>query len=551
MYINKIKHCGIWSILPLAIILLQSCSKEFLEERPLSNLSNEQVLMTESGFENYITALHEAARDEIARDHDNLNYYWIQSAATDVATHGHDNVSRIDYNNLLQPTVNAVEEVWDWAYQSMLLRANTIISYANDARNENLWESMEEKNAILAEAKFFRAYTHNMLANLYGGVPIIDTIYSEPKTDFVRNSRAEVLEFAKEDLEFASQWLPETVPQEREGRIVKAAADHLLTEIYISLGEYDNAVNSANDVIDSGLYQLMTERFGSEANEPGDVFSDLFRDGNQNRSSGNLESIYVWQFEDLTIGGQGTSRGNPRLRFWGSWYSRLTDPDGRPGMVVADSLGRGVGQIRPNNWFVFDLWESDWGNDIRNSKYNIRRKFYYNNPESDYYLQEVEPRTSHVDTMRNVYPIIRKVEGNVGTFTNTDISWSGRTYQDVMVFRLAETYLLRAEAHFMLGELDEAADDINRVRDRAGASLIGPSDVTLDFILDERARELVVEEPRRRTLVRTGKLVERVRLYNMRPETRSSIQEFHRWWPIPQSAIDANIGATLEQNTGY
>src|SRR5690606_5862059 len=127
------------------------------------------------------------------------------------------------------------------------------------------------------------------------------------------------------------------------------------------------------------------------------------------------------------------------------------DPDGKPGMIDADSLGRGVGQIRPNNWFVFDLWKSDWDNDIRNSKYNIRRKFYYNNPESNYYLQEVEPRTSHVDTMRNVYPIIRKVEGNVGTFTNTDISWSGRTYQDIMVFRLAETYLLRAEAYFMLG----------------------------------------------------------------------------------------------------
>src|SRR5690606_9479666 len=207
------------------------------------------------------------------------------------------------------PTVNAVEEVWDWAYQSMLLRANTIISYANDDRNEDLWESVKEKNEVLAEAKFFRAYTHNMLANLYGGVPIIDTIFFEPKTDFVRNSRIEVLEFAKEDLEFASQWLPKTVPPEREGRIVKAAADHLLTEVYISLGEYDNAVQSANDVIDSGLYQLMTERFGSEVNEPGDVFSDLFRDGNQNRSSGNLESIYVWQFEDLTIGGQGTSKG--------------------------------------------------------------------------------------------------------------------------------------------------------------------------------------------------------------------------------------------------
>ena len=153
--------------------------------------------------------------------------------------------------------------------------------------------------------------------------------------------------------------------------------------------------------------------------------------------------------------------------------------------------------------------------------------------------------------MRNIYPIIRKVEGNVGTLTNTDIGFSGRTFQDIMVFRLAETYLLRAEAYWNLGRLQDAANDINRIRSRANASLIVAGDVTLDYILDERARELIVEEPRRRTLVRTGKLVERVRKFNMRSITRTTIQDYHRWWPIPQSAIDENIGAPLGQNIGY
>src|SRR5690606_1250946 len=111
--------------------------------------------------------------------------------------------------------------------------------------------------------------------------------------------------------------------------------------------------------------------------------------------------------------------GNPRLRFWGSWYDRQLDPLRRPGMLVADSMGRGVGQIRPNSWFIYQLWQSDYNNDIRNSKYNIRRKFYYNNPTSTFYGQEVKNLTVHVDTMRNIYPIIRKVEGKVGTLTNT------------------------------------------------------------------------------------------------------------------------------------
>src|SRR5690606_28928184 len=235
------------------------------------------------------------------------------------------------------------------------------------------------------------------------------------------------------------------------------------TEVYISLGLYDNAVESANKVINSGLYQLMTQRFGTEKDKPGDVFSDLFRDGNQNRSSGNLESIYVWQFEDMTPGGQGASNGNNRLRNWGPWYERLRDPAGRSGMVVVDSMGRGTGQVRQTNYFVYELWQSDWDNDIRNSRFNIRRDFYYTNPTSDYFGQLVEKKTTEIDTMQNLYPQIRKIEGKIGALTNTSTAWSGRTYQDFMVYRLAETYLLRAEAYYRLGDLDKAADDINEV----------------------------------------------------------------------------------------
>ena len=69
--------------------------------------------------------------------------------------------------------------------------------------------------------------------------------------------------------------------------------------------------------------------------------------------------------------------------------------------------------------------------------------------------------------------------------------------------------------------------------------------------MDERARELITEEPRRRTLVRMGRLVDRVRKYSIRELTRTSIQDFRQWWPIPQTAIDSNVGAKLEQTVGY
>ncbi len=94
-----------------------------------------------------------------------------------------------------------------------------------------------------------------------------------------------------------------------------------------------------------------------------------------------------------------------------------------------------------------------------------------------------------------------------------------------------------------------AAADINKLRNRAHAEEVEAAEVDLDYILDERARELIIEEPRRLTLNRVGKLAERVRKYN--PESGSSVQDYHNLFPIPLSAIDANIDVELGQNFGY
>jgi hypothetical protein len=529
-------------------VFLFACDKDFLDEVALDSLSSDVVLTNKAGFDNYLIATVWAAREEFVWK-DSHDYYFTMNSGTDIATTGQeDSRAMRDYRTYLTPQARPVIDYWDWAYRILLVRANTIIVYANKPESSNIWSTVAEKNAVIAEARFFRAYAHNLLANLYGGVPIVDTIYSGPKTDFVRNTRKEVYESARADLEYASKWLPITVEKSKEGRIVKAAADHLLTEVLISLGEYDNAIASASNVINSGLYNLMTTRFGSQKDKPGDPYSDLFKYGNQNRSSGNRESIYVWQFEDPTPGGSGTSGGNNTLRGWGPWYINLKDPDGKAGMIIVDSLGRGVGLTRPTSYFLYDLWQSDWNNDIRNSKFNIRRTMYYTNPASAYFQKPVEQKTTRRDTMQNIYPTLRKIEGPTPSSGNMT---TGRTFTDFMVYRLAETYLLRAEAFCRKGDLQKAADDINVVRNRANASPVTASNVTIDYILDERARELIVEEPRRRTLCRMGKLVERVRKYNMREDTRISIQDFNELFPIPQIAIDANFSTVLEQNPGY
>lgn len=540
--------------LPVGIVLtgllfMLACQKS-LEEVPISNLSNAAVLKDSVGFENYITALHEAARDEFTNT-DGINHNFNMQFGTDIATTGSPTIAPFrNYETYLTPTQVVVGFYWNWAYGTMLLRANTIIAYAGRPEAAAYWKSEAQRNAVIAEARFFRAYTFNLLANLYGGVPLVDTIYSSPKADFVRATRKQTYELAARDLEFASQWLPPTVPPGKEGRIVKAAADHLLSEVYISLGEYDKSIAAATRVINSGLYNLMTTRFGSERTKPGDAFSDLFRDGNQNRSSGNMESIYVLQIEDQTPGGQGGTVGNNNLRAWGPFYSSgsFRAPDGKAGFIVSDSMGRGVGWVRPTNYFFYDIWKDNWENDIRNSAYNIRRTFVYNNPASSYFGKVVERRTQVDDTMFYLYPTIRKIEGNPPK--SGDLS-RGRIFTDLMVYRLAETYLLRAEAYLRKGDPALAAADINVVRARANAKPAEPAEITINYILDERARELTVEEPRRRTLCRMGNLVERVQQYNIRPDTRSSIKNKHLFFPIPQSAIDANYSAKLEQNPDY
>ncbi|MBE7170134.1 MAG: RagB/SusD family nutrient uptake outer membrane protein [Williamsia sp.] len=544
--INIIQRARLLFSILLAAPFFFGCKKEVLDEVPEASLASAVVLVNKAGFDNYITAIHQAAREELSGE--DLGRFPDMNLGTDVGTTGQEqSVNFRNYNTFLTPSAGAVSSPWNWAYTQMIMRANTVIDYANKPELAGIWANDAEKNAIIAEAKFFRAYTYNFLANLYGGVPIVDRTYQSPKTDFVRSKREEVYAFAKADLEFAVQYLPVTVAKTSEGRIVKGAAQHLLTEVYISTGELDKSIATASDLINSGTYKLMTTRFGVNASKPGDVYSDLFIEGNQNRSSGNLETIYVWQYENLTPGGAGGNGGNNTIRQWVPALWNLKDPAGVNGFVLVDSLNRGVAYSRPTSWFLYDLWGSDWNNDIRNSVYNIRRKFYYNNPASTYFGKEVEPRTTQEDTMRNIYPYLRKLEGKPFNGDNA----SGRTGKDWIVYRLAETYLLRAEAYMRKGDLVNAASDINAVRARANAKLITPSAVTLDYILDERARELITEEPRRRTLTRVGKLVERTRKYQTRADVRTTIQDKHAFYPVPQSAIDANFSAKLEQNAGY
>lgn len=556
---KQISKVVLLSIAILAVLTI-ACDDSYLEEKPLDKFSPENLLTSKAGFETVLVAIHNYTREEnvIVSTNDES-----MTQGTDVAYSGVPDGRFFNDYSIILPEHNVPKKYWDWGYTQMIKNANLIITRAD---NPDITWTEQEKNEIIAEARFFRAYTYNVLVNLFGGIPIVDTEKISPQFDYTRASRSEVLEFIKTDLEFATQHLPlVSSDPSKDGRIFRAASFHLLSEVYISLGLetddknfYDKSIAAATAVIDGscGEYTLVKERFG-DTSRPGDYYSDLFWTNQQNRSSGNKEGIWVIQYEYLTPGAG--DKKNIDLRLWGPSLEFVTFPDGKK-LLITDSLGRMSGGIaRATDHANYGVWSDP--NDIRHSVHNFKSRFWMNNPESEYYGTEIilslksdgkryitlpdgTVTNSVVDTTRNCHPYFRKIEG-IMPWGNME----GRTMNDRYRMRLSETYLLRAEGYFHKGDLANAAKDINIVRDRAQATPVDISEVTLDYILDERIRELIIEEPRRRTLVRLNKLYERNMTYNYR--VKNNMQPYHELWPIPQKAIDANTGNKIQQNPGY
>ena len=154
--------------------------------------------------------------------------------------------------------------------------ANVIIE-RSESNNSQL--TPEEIIYFKAEAMFFRAFAYNMLANLYGGVPIVLEEIKTPKRDFVRSSRQEVYEQCAKDLEYAVSHLKD-IDDVDDSRINMLAASHVLAEVYISLGRWQDAINEASKVINHPRTGLMTERFGNSTeymfNDPNYYEGDVY-----------------------------------------------------------------------------------------------------------------------------------------------------------------------------------------------------------------------------------------------------------------------------------
>lgn len=528
-----------------ALLLMTTGCSGFLDEELKSSLSPNNTYTSSYGFEIGATGLYGWARSEFntwgggttgsgTTTQGQACPYEAFQVSTDIVHTGStkDGSLTVFENLSYTSSTTFVTSYWNWAY-GLIASSNELLEYSEGKVN---WDKATDKAYYQATARFFRAYAYRYLVYLYGDVPYVDKIEKDFRIDFTRTPKAEVLGKMIEDLKFAIEYLPTDPDNVEVGKLTKWAAEHLLSEVYLMSGKYAEAETMAKDVINSGYFHLMNTRFGSQKDQPGDPFSDMFKEYNQNRTSGNMETIWVMQLEYNTTGGGGEYEDWTKR----AWVSKYHTEDG---FMLADSLGgRGLAQIMPFKWWIEspDFFAS---NDIRNSEYNIKRNWYYNNPDIPEKYGKKAEVTESTWTKSTLYPTLTKF-----FYGKSDKPTYGGNNKDRMKFRLAETYLLLAEAQLMQNNKAGAAEAINVVRTRANAPKISASDVTIDFLLDERIRELVGEELRRFTLVRTGKLVERVKKYN---SYSSLMDDHHALWPIPQTIIDSNTGADFPQNTGY
>ncbi len=475
------------------------------------------------------------------------------------------------------------------------------------------------KKIRLAELKFLRAFYYFGLVQQWGGVPLNLNSTQGVQLEFPRATTAEVYNAIIADFVAAATDLP--VKQAQYGRATKGAAQHFLAKAYLTRGsavkdvrgqkatDIDSAAYYADQVINGGNYALQAD------------FAKLWDINNQN----NSEVVFAVQFNTNLL--LLNNSGNRVHLYYGMQY------DVKPGMMRDIPYGRPFKRVKPTD-FLIDIY--DRANDSRFYK-QFRLAWLSNNAATiPKWTAAFAPTPAlvgqnkfkggdtaiYVTTNKNVpdsvigkksYTYFPRNKWSLAEFftsikfmdpTRSDIATEFGT-RDYSAARLAETYLIAAEAYGRKGDYTTAAKYINVLRNRAAykAGEQKPQEVYLSengtndqnstlasitvpatywdtntndkfeqypasatdnksrfihFVLNERARELYSELHRWEDLARTETLIERVKLFNT--FGAPTIQDYHRLRPIPQAHLDRvwSGGAPLtteqkaaQQNPGY
>ncbi len=399
------------------------------------------------------------------------------------------------------------------------------IAQVNNFLFETASLDFAEKTEMRAEARFLRAFAYYNGMDLFGGIPLVteeDGVGSAPKP---KASRAEIFSYVESELLDLKEDIPVT---QEYGRINRATVDMLLAKIYLNAevftgtAMYDKALNSTVDVINSSFtldddYQSI---FQGDNNTSPEIIFPWVADKDFSRSYGNTTYIINGSLSGDTMN-----------------TADFGSQNGWTGHRCTEGLYGLFG----------DLNDDSTDTSIDTSDDNEDKRAIFHSRGHNYEMADYKEWTDGYPTtkFRNSYS-----DGTGPVMNNSDV--------DFPMFRLADAYLMYAEAHLRGGggDANTALEYINALRQRAygnASGNISAGELTLDFLIDERARELYYEAHRRQDLIRFGRFTGGSYIWPWKGgiAAGTSIPEHYDLFPIPLSAIQANPELEGQQNPGY
>lgn len=591
-------------ILISLVTLGGTACENFLDEEFLSGENSASISSSEQSFETLVNAAYVTLRAWYGKE----NSWDLTIAGTDIYTNGLDNRS-IGFCNY--QTFTAAEEqtrmaaIWRELYKGL----NTTNLALRDIENVP-YESALTKNSRIGELSFLRAHYLWLIVEIWGGVHFTtepsETAIHEANRTPVETFYAQIFT----DLRQARSLLPHAQLGDDYGRPTRPAAEAMLARTHLYHENYDSAAFYAYKVMNNYDFKLLENwedvwRIDNIKNEEviwAVNYSDNpsfttanFKDqnGSAYNTSGLIQRdgghqghlMFEVRYENLSWGmvrdvnnGRGFQRWGPTKffinlfdetsdqRFYGSFKnvwrtnSETAVPKWKPFMFIDGKRTT----LPREKWAkpMFEIGDTCILFSKRPVPLDQKGKFsendiFYIHPEKGYMIIDINdmylPDGSMNDAVINrqfYFPITKKYSDS----TRLELS-TQHSKRDAYVFRISEMYLIAAEAEIQRGNRNAAANLMNTLRETRAIDgmedelLVSPSSMDLDFILDERARELATENYRFFDLKRTGKLVERVKAHN--PDAAPYIQDFHALRFIPQVQLDAMFNSEGYQNPGY
>lgn len=578
------------SIFSLSIALtlslcLFSCHK--LEENNPSGATADAIYTTPEGFLTLVNACYSDQRAWYGKE----DGEFMGEMGTDLwfnRNKGNYQNELVRYEGLTPSNANSNKAEWRVMWHAINL-CNAGINRIGDAGL-----SAADRQRYEGEIRFLRAWYYWHVVETWGNVALKTTETSGADLTETRSTIPAIYNLIITDLQFAVDNLPLTTTD--RGRATKKAAMGLLARAYLSRAYYSTgaertdfftkARDAANAVIDRqgelgvSLYANYADVFNPSNNKnntealyviTNSTNTALDYDGNANRlhmwflttysSKPDLQVSFAYDYDKtlyfmptraLLDFFDETKDARFNASFQTVWIANATNTDGTPKNYTWTA----------NDTKTYNKAGSVVGKVIRSgidTAMFITKGRVTNKAAKPYICYDRDSTYNAANgTIRDgtEYPALKKF---MDPLTRPSLT-SQPGFEDILVIRLAEMYLISAEAEFQLGNPAAAAAKINVLRTRAAiktpvnqtaAMQVTASDITLDFILDERARELCGEHLRWFDLKRTHKIIDRIKMYN--PDiNQSNLSDKIYLRPIPQTELDAlTNGAEFGQNPGY